>query len=115
MTTPNLDSANLTYIEVAAQECLEFVGNLSFDQFINDRRTRAATVWQICVLGEAANRLSGGIQGQAPEVDWRRMVNMRNILIHQFQEIDYAIVWRSVQEDLRPLIAAVRRLRDSPR
>ena len=113
MTTPNVDPVNLTYIEVAAQECLEFVGNLSFDQFINDRRTRAATVWQICVLGEAANRLSDSIKGQAPEIDWRRMVDMRNILIHQFQEIDYVIVWRAVHEGLLPLIAAVRRLRDN--
>ena len=38
MTTPKLDSINLTYIEAAAQECLEFMGDLSFDQFLNDRK-----------------------------------------------------------------------------
>lgn len=113
MTTPDLDPVNLEYIEIAALECLDFVENLDFDQFFNDRKTRAATVWQISIMGEAANRLPKGIQQQAPEIDWRRMIDTRNRLVHQFHEIDYTIVWRAVQEDLRPLIAAVRRLRDN--
>jgi uncharacterized protein with HEPN domain len=113
VTTPGLDSINLTYIEVAALECPEFMGNLSFDQFLNDRKTRAAIVWQICVIGEAANRLHPDTRRRVLEIDWRRMTNMRNILIHEFHDIDYAIVWRVVQEDLQPLIASVRRLRDN--
>ena len=113
MTTPDLDPVNLEYIEIAARECLVFVENLDFDEFFNDRKTRAATVWQISVMGEAANRLSEGIQQQAPEIDWRGMIDMRNRLIHQFNEIDYTIVWEAVQEDLRPLIASVRRLQDN--
>lgn len=115
MTTPNFDFAHLTYIETAAEECLEFVANLSFDQFFNDRKTRAATVWQICVIGEAANQLSANILQLAPEINWRQMIDMRNILIHQFQNIDYTIVWRVAQQHLRPLIATVRRLRNSLR
>lgn len=111
MTTPNFDFTYLTYIETAAQECLEFVANLSFDQFFNDRKTRAATIWQICVIGEAANQLSATILQLAPEINWRQMIDMRNILIHQFHSIDYTIVWRVTQQFLRPLIAAVRRLR----
>ena len=113
MTTPKSDYDFLNYIEVAAEECLEFVGNLSFGEFLDDTKTRAAAVWQICVTGEAANRIEQGIQQQAPEVAWRRMADMRNVLIHQFYEIDYGIVWRAVQEDLRPLIASIRRLRDN--
>ena len=114
MTTLNQDSINLAYIEAAAQECLEFIGNLSFAQFFNDRKTRAATVWQICVIGEAANRLSEDIRQQAPEADWRNLIDMRNILIHGFHRIDYGIVWRVAQEELPPLITSVRRLLNGP-
>ena len=111
MTTPKSGYDFLNYIEVAAEECLDFAGNLSFGDFLNDRKTRAALVWQICIIGEAANQIEQGIQQQAPEVAWRRMTDMRNMLIHQFHEIDYEIVWRVVQEDLRPLIVSIRRLR----
>ena len=111
MTTPNFDFTYLTYIETAAQECLEFVANLSFDQFFDDRKTRAATIWQICVIGKAANQLSATILQLAPEINWRQLIDMRNILIHQFHNIDYTIVWRVVQERLPLLITTVRRLR----
>lgn len=110
MTTPNSDSINLAYIEAAAQECLEFLDRLSFDQFFNDRKTRAAVVWQICIIGEAVNRLSAGIRQQAPEADWRNLIDMRNILIHGFHRINYGIVWHVAQEEIPPLITSVRRL-----
>ena len=115
MTTSPLNPNYLNYIESAAQECLEFVGTMSFDEFLEDRKTRAAVVWQICVIGEAANQVDSSILKQAPETDWRRMTNMRNLLIHEFHNIDYDIVWRTVQERLRPLIASIRRLRDGLR
>ena len=88
---------------------------MSFDEFLEDRKTRAAVVWQICVIGEAANQVDSSILKRAPETDWRRMTNMRNLLIHEFHNIDYDIVWRTVQERLRPLIASIRRLRDGLR
>ena len=115
MTTLNPDFAYLTHIETAARECLEFVENLSFEQFFNDRKTRAATTWQICVIGEAANQLPASIMQLAPEINWRQMIDMRNILIHEFYNIDYSIVWRVTQRNLRPLIASVQRLQSALR
>ena len=115
MTTSAMNPNYLDYIESAARECLEFVGTMSFEEFLEDRKTRAAVVWQICVIGEAANRVHSSVLQQAPETDWRRMTDMRNLLIHEFHNIDYVIVWRTVQQRLRPLIAAVRRLRDGLR
>ena len=111
MTTPGVNFLYLTYIEAAAQECLEFAENLSFGDFFDDRKTRAAVVWQICVIGEAANRINNSVRQQAPEIDWRRMSDMRNILIHEFHNINYEIVWRTVQEELPPLIGTAKRLR----
>ena len=113
MTTPGFDPINLDYIEMAAQECLEFVGNLSFEQFVADRKTRAATLWQICIIGETACRIDDSILQRAPEIDWQGMIGMRNLLIHEFHRIRYEVVWRAVQEDLRPLIVSIRRLRDN--
>lgn len=73
MTTSGVNFLYLTYIEAAAQECLEFTENLSFGEFFDERKTRAAVVWQICVIGEAANQIDNSIRQQAPEIDWRRM------------------------------------------
>ena len=112
MTTLIPDFNPLDHIETAAQECLDFLGNMSFDDFFNDRKTRAAVVWQICVIGEAANRVDEDIQRQAPEMDWRQMVDMRNVLIHQYHRINYGLVWNTAKDGLPPLITSVRRLLD---
>lgn len=112
MTTPGFDPADLDHIETAAQDCLEFVANLSFEQIIADRKTRAAAVWQICVIGEAANRIPADVWRLAPEIDWRQMIGMRNMLIHEFHKIEYSIVWDVSQKDLLPLIASIRHLRE---
>ena len=113
MTPPDYESTQLTYIEAAALECLDFVGNLSVGEFFNDRKTQAAVVWQLCVIGEAANRLHADTRRQALEIDWRGIIGIRNILIHEFQDIDYTIVWRVAHEELHPLIASARRVINS--
>ena len=110
MTTPRLDFSPLLHIEAAAQECLAFTANLDFVDFLGDRKTRAAVAWQLCIIGEAANRVDESTRRQAPEIDWRKMVGMRNILIHQYDRIDYALVWNAVNNELPPLIASIRRL-----
>ena len=110
MTTPRLDFSPLLHIEAAAQECLAFAANLDFADFLGDRKTQAAVVWQICVIGEAANRVDESIRRQAQDVDWRKMVGMRNILIHQYDRINYNLVWRTVSDELPPLITSVRGL-----
>lgn len=90
------------------------MANLSFDDFLQDRKTQAAVVWQICVMGEAANRLDESIRQQATEVNWRKMVDMRNRLIHEYNRISYAVVWDVVSNELPPLITSIRRLLDGP-
>lgn len=110
MTLLPEDSLLLADIEGAAQTCLEFTNEASYEDFISERRTLAAVYWQLCVAGEAANRLSDFAKLQAPEVDWRRMIDTRNRLIHNYRHVDTEIVWGILQSYLRPLIAAIQRL-----
>ena len=83
---------------------------MGFVDFLDDRKTRAAVAWQLCIIGEAANRVDESIQRQAPEINWRKMVGMRNILIHQYDRIDYALVWSTVNNELPPLITSISHL-----
>ena len=100
----------LNDIDIAATEALEFVEGMDSKGFIGDRKTPAAVVQKIAVIGEAANRLPGNIRQLAPEVHWQDIIDMRHKLIHDYHEIRTETVWLTVQEDLPPLIESIRRL-----
>jgi uncharacterized protein with HEPN domain len=73
----------------ACREITGFVADKDRGQFISDRMLCLAVERCLEILGEAAGHVSSPCQDKNPEIPWRRMTGMRNILAH-----DYAIVLR---------------------
>jgi uncharacterized protein with HEPN domain len=55
------------------------------------------------VIGEASRSLSSAIRDQHPAIPWTKMIGMRNILTHNYFEIDFDIVWIVVEQELPSL------------
>ena len=89
----------------AARLLQMFVEGVDWETFENDLMRRAAVMRQLEIMGEAARRLSEETRLELSEIPWRQIIGMRNRLIHGYDEVDLAIVWDSVQNDLPPLIA----------
>lgn len=71
-------------------------------------RNELVQVWilhHLQILGEAVNALRPELQQDHPEVPWASVVGMRNVLVHQYFEIDTDIVWSVVVNDLPKLKA----------
>jgi uncharacterized protein with HEPN domain len=62
------------------------------------------------IIGEAAGKVGPEFRAAHPEIPWRQMISARNILIHNYDGIDPAIVWGIVERDILSLLAAVRAL-----
>lgn len=62
------------------------------------------------IIGEAAGRIPMDWRSIYTDLPWREMVGMRNIVIHHYFGVDEAVVWRTIQEDLPPLIESVSRI-----
>ena len=60
------------------------------------------------IIGEAARGLTEELRQAYPEVPWRQMVAMRNVLIHGYFDIDVDLVWSVAENDLPKLAAQVR-------
>ena len=88
----------------------QFVADQGFDSFLADAKTRAAVVRELEVIGEATRAVPKEIRARVPEIEWRKMAGMRDVLIHWYFGVDYEIVWDVVVEKLGPLRAAVERL-----
>ena len=61
-------------------------------------------------IAESTQRLSDGIRATEPEVPWRAIAGFRNVLVHDYFEIDLEVVWSVVEEDLPRLVTAVDRM-----
>jgi uncharacterized protein with HEPN domain len=99
------DAQTLRDIWNAAQEILEFTAGMDQVALAGDRRTRAAVLYEIVVIGEAANRLSSEFQAQHSTIPWKDIVGMRNIVAHQYDKVDSDVVWDVVNKDIPELLA----------
>ena len=69
-----------------------------------------ASLRKLSLIGEAATRVPDAIRAQAPGVPWRKIVGLRNRLMHAYPATDDSAIWSVVTEDLPSLQAALKDL-----
>jgi uncharacterized protein with HEPN domain len=98
------DSSTLLDMLLLAQDVREFVTAMTFETFSGDKKTRAAVLHALIVVGEASRRLSLDFKVDHPEIPWVRIGNFRNLLIHEYDKVDLPLVWRVVTAEVPQLI-----------
>ena len=91
-------------IQEAGSKILSFTEGMSYDDFIADDKTIDAVVRNFEIIGEAANRVSEDFKTEHPEIEWRRMVGLRNRIIHEYFGIDYEAVWKIRNQNIPELL-----------
>jgi uncharacterized protein with HEPN domain len=85
-------------------ECInkieDFVGEMSFDEFMKDEKTKSAVVREIEVMGEAVKNIPSSIRERYKDIPWNQMAKTRDKIIHFYFGVDYEIVWRVIRERL---------------
>ena len=99
------DKAHLADILDAARIIQQHLGGMTREQFLADQRTQDAVVRRFEIIGEAARHLSPVTLKALPDIPWNLMVGMRNLLIHDYDDVDPKRVWTDSQNDLPPPIA----------
>ena len=95
------------HIVYAAEKAQEFVAGMGLHDFTNDDKTTFAVIRAVEMIGEAAQRVPSEVCNRYPEITWRRMIDMRNRLIHNYDEVDLRIVWDVVANDVPQLLATL--------
>jgi uncharacterized protein with HEPN domain len=94
------DSLFLNHILDAINKIEIFTSNLTKNEFILDDRTQLAVIRLLEIIGEASNHISQDLILLVPEIPWRDIVGLRNILIHEYFNVDNDIVWKTIQENI---------------
>jgi uncharacterized protein with HEPN domain len=102
---PERDPATLLDLVNAARRVVRFVEGFDYEAFQADVKTQSATIHQLLVMGEATKRLSDGFKEAHPSIPWREMARMRDKMIHHYEGVDLAEVWRASQTDVPELLA----------
>jgi len=92
-------------ILAAVRAIARYTDGMTFDQFVGDARTVDAVVRNLMTMGESIRWIPEPILDAHPDVPWRTLRGMRNVVVHEYFGVDPAILWETVQGDLPPLEA----------
>lgn len=100
------DNAYLRDILDSACVVRRYLDGLTREQFLMDSNLEKqdAVIRRFEIIGEAARHLSPEVQKTFPDIPWKLITGMRNILIHDYDDVNLNRVWQTAQEDLPSLI-----------
>lgn len=71
----------------------EYVADMTYEEFERDNKTQDAIIRNLEVIGEAVKGIPDEIRLSMTEIDWRKIIGLRNLLIHEYFGISLPIVW----------------------
>lgn len=83
------------------------------EDFMASPLRQDAVAYNFLILGEAAGRMSPEMYQAHPEVPWKLVTGMRNVLIHDYVQTNYQPVWTSAQRDLPVLYEQLQKIRSA--
>ncbi|OGD79154.1 MAG: hypothetical protein A2Y64_08435 [Candidatus Coatesbacteria bacterium RBG_13_66_14] len=98
------DPAYIEDILIAARNADKFVKGCEYEDFEADSMCQAAVIRQLELIGEAVKCLTEAFRDRHPEVPWKRMAGMRDVLIHGYRRVNVSDVWKTVKELIPGLI-----------
>jgi uncharacterized protein with HEPN domain len=101
---PSKDKRHLLLDVVASIDYIRsFAAGITFDQYLEDRKTRSAVERELLIISEAAIRLGSDAETICPGPDWRDIRGLGNKLRHDYDGLNDELLWQTVQNDLLPL------------
>ncbi|MEQ6389706.1 DUF86 domain-containing protein [Bacillaceae bacterium S4-13-58] len=94
----------------ASSKIQTYTNGLSYDEFIDNEMVADAVIKNILVIGEAVKNIPEKIRKNNPQIEWRKMAGMRDMVIHGYFSINYRMVWDVVQNKIPVLKQEIRKL-----
>ena len=80
-----------------------YTENITFEDFSESIQLQDAVIRRIIIIGEAVKNLSEDIKEKYPDISWKEIAGMRDILIHAYFGIDIELTWETVKNDIPDL------------
>lgn len=104
------DQAYFFDILDSAKLAVKYLSDISYEAFTDNIAIQDAVIRRIEIIGEASGRISSESKNKYDQLPWNEMKGMRNLLIHEYDEIDLKDVWNTVENDLPNLISIIEKI-----
>ena len=79
----------------ACDQIMEDIKGISFELFIKDHKILNSVTLNLIIIGEAATHFPEEIRERNPEIRWTSVVGLRNVIAHEYFEIDPKKIWNT--------------------
>lgn len=104
------DAGHLWSMLKPAQYLVRRSESLSLDRLEEDEEIQYAVAKAFQLLGEGARRVSESFRAAHPEIPWSGITGMRNILVHEYEKVDWPIIWDTMRQSIPLLLTQLQSL-----
>lgn len=87
-----------------------YISGFTLQDFACDSKTFDAVIRNLEIIGEAIKKIPEKVRLQNPDVEWKKIGDLRNILIHEYFGVDIDIIWDVIQNKLPQLKQQIKRI-----
>ena len=93
---------------------MDYMHGVDEETFMASSLLQDAVIRQVSIIGEAGTHFSSEIRAEHPDIPWRKIIGMRNMLMHQYFGIDIAFVFSTATARIPELAERVEQIIASP-
>ncbi|GHT34738.1 DUF86 domain-containing protein [Bacteroidia bacterium] len=107
------DKGRLEHIMESIDYIYTFVENVTFEDYCSNAMMRFAVVKNLEIVGEASYKLTNELRATHPEIEWRKVIGLRHVLVHGYYNIENEQIWEIILDDLKPFKQKIQQIYDT--
>ena len=85
----------------------QYTEGITLATFAANIEKQDAILRRITIIGEATKRLTKDFRNQHPSIPWKEIAGMRDVITHDYNEVDLDEIWTVISENLPPLLTYI--------
>jgi uncharacterized protein with HEPN domain len=89
------DSTRIEHINDCIKEIEAALSGSSYNSFYENHVLRIAVVKWLEIIGEATRHISNETKAKNSQIEWHKMIGLRNVVVHEYSGINYEVIWEA--------------------